>query len=133
LTCSATILARQKTPHDGRIEQKQCGMIARLQVQFKTEIQVKYNKLYSNATGCLKTILEKKTLGNPFFCDNLNSSAYIVSKELNLDSDSISGEIISQAKYILTQNYWVFGFFHQWIGIGSFYGAQLGRFLHPLT
>jgi hypothetical protein len=31
---------------------------------------------------------ENKTWVNPFFCDNLNWGAYILSKELNLDQDS---------------------------------------------
>jgi hypothetical protein len=37
---------------------------------------------------------------HPLFCDSLNGSAYIVSKELNLDPDSfVLREIPSQAKY----------------------------------
>jgi hypothetical protein len=40
-----------------------------------------WNKLYINATECLNTILGKHWV-HPFFCDNLNWGAYIVSKEL---------------------------------------------------
>jgi hypothetical protein len=39
----------------------------------------------------------------PFFCDNLNWGAYIVSKELNRDPDYVvSCEFLSQAKSILS-------------------------------
>jgi hypothetical protein len=50
----------------------------------------------------LKYNIRKKHSVHPFFRDSLNSSAYIVSEELNQDQDSfISWEILSQAESIL--------------------------------
>jgi hypothetical protein len=40
---------------------------------------------------------------HPLFCDSLNSGAYIVSKELNLDPDSfVSREILPAPRHLLT-------------------------------
>jgi hypothetical protein len=56
----------------------------------KLYIRQKYmwNKWYINATGYLNTISGKHWV-HSFFCDNLNWGAYVVSKELNQDPDSL--------------------------------------------
>jgi hypothetical protein len=61
-------------------------------------------------------IRKRKHWVHPFFCDDLNWSAYIVSKELNLDPDSfVSWEILSQAVSIPDE---VIGFF-SWPNLSS--------------
>jgi hypothetical protein len=67
-------------------------------------------------------IMKRNHFVHPFFCDNLNWGAYVVSKELILDSDPfVSWEIFSPAKCIVQ----CLGFFDQfWPPIVPCYSTE---------